>query len=246
MQAKATPEVQSLNDEIALRQINDGPFCWQSKTALTMIRNAINNEGGNTAYAIAVYVAVTELASDEQSETFSRYIANIARRAGVSYRTAAIYLKRLESCGLIGIERRFVEGSKERLSNVYTLRHIVPNPRHSVPRIEKNLLKQRKGIGLHGAGSVHDTEGSDQFSGTQPAPRSTRPFRPKYPYPESEKEMYETLEELGVDWEPDYDGNFYEQMVNNDWIIPGTGKPVYDWIATYLARLENNTTGSYY
>jgi hypothetical protein len=61
-------------------------------------------------------------------------------------------------------------------------------------------------------------------------------FVPKVPYPETDEEMYDTLEQLGIDIDPDYDGNFFEQMQASDWTI--NGQPVWDWPATYQARLE--------
>ena len=61
-------------------------------------------------------------------------------------------------------------------------------------------------------------------------------FVPKVRYPETESEMYDTLEQLGISINPDYDGNFFEQMQSSDWTI--NGEPVWDWIAAYQARLE--------
>jgi hypothetical protein len=61
-------------------------------------------------------------------------------------------------------------------------------------------------------------------------------FRPLVPYPEDEEEMIATLEEYGVDHEPDYDGNFFTNMSETSWMV--RGKPVYDWIDLYAARVE--------
>jgi DNA-binding PadR family transcriptional regulator len=61
-------------------------------------------------------------------------------------------------------------------------------------------------------------------------------FVPKVKYPETQEEMYDTLERLGISIDPDHDGNFFEQMQASDWTIQG--EPVWDWPATYQARLE--------
>jgi hypothetical protein len=61
-------------------------------------------------------------------------------------------------------------------------------------------------------------------------------FVPKVRYPETDEEMYDTLERLGIDINPDHDGNFFEQMRASDWTIQGN--PVFDWPKTYEARLE--------
>jgi hypothetical protein len=61
-------------------------------------------------------------------------------------------------------------------------------------------------------------------------------FVPKVAYPETEKEFYEGLERRGIELNPDYDGNFFAQMQASDWMIDG--EPVWDWPATYEARLE--------
>ncbi len=51
--------------------------------------------------------------------------------------------------------------------------------------------------------------------------------------------MYETLENEGIEISPDHDGHFFDQMEHNGWKI--NGKPVFDWIATYQARMEVTT-----
>lgn len=66
-------------------------------------------------------------------------------------------------------------------------------------------------------------------------------FVPNRKYPETEEEMYSTLERIGLEPNPDYDGNFFEQMDQNGWVLPN-GEPVYDWVATYQARIHKATT----
>ena len=65
------------------------------------------------------------------------------------------------------------------------------------------------------------------------APKS---FCPRFDYPLDEEEMIETLEKHGIEHNPDYDGSFFVKMDEAGWLI--RGEPVYNWIATYQARLE--------
>jgi hypothetical protein len=61
---------------------------------------------------------------------------------------------------------------------------------------------------------------------------------PKYSYPTSEEEMYRLLEEADIEPNPDRDGHFYDQMATNGWTI--NGEKVWDWKATYEARVQNS------
>jgi len=68
------------------------------------------------------------------------------------------------------------------------------------------------------------------------------PFSQRIRYPDSKDEMIEMLEELGIEYNPDYDGNFFEQMQASDWTI--RGEPIWDWPAVYKARLEVTFPGN--
>jgi hypothetical protein len=98
-----------------------GPWCWQEKEALRMIRDVCEDGNGHSASELATYLALSELASDAQLETFQAPISLVARRAGVSYRTAANILKRFESLKLIAVARSTVPGTKERAPSTYTM-----------------------------------------------------------------------------------------------------------------------------
>jgi hypothetical protein len=106
--------------------------------------------------------------------------------------------------------------------------------------------RNQKGKGRVAEVCSHEREGAEQTNGEQPSQRSLSSFVPNRSYPQSAEEGYETLEALGIQSEPDYDGLFFENMIANDWIIRGTGRPVYDWIATYVARLKRTMPGGYY
>src|SRR5260370_20152628 len=102
------------------RHIKDGPWAWLNKKALQLIPETFDLVG-QVASARSVYLALCELASDAQKETFPATVREIGCRAGVSYGTAFKVLMRLEAVGLLSIKRRDKQGSKERLPSVYTL-----------------------------------------------------------------------------------------------------------------------------
>ena len=102
------------------RKIGDGPFCWQSKEVLRFIRDCFDTTN-NIASALAVYVSLTEKASDERSEIFNSRIRDIAARAGISYKTATIVLHRFEKLRIIAIQRNKIENTQENAPSTYTL-----------------------------------------------------------------------------------------------------------------------------
>lgn len=85
---------------IPLRSAKDGPFCWQSKPALRRIREHFDGRR-DTHTAIAAYVALTEIASDQQSEWFRAEQSYIAHKAGMSARTLGPLLPDLEAAGVL-------------------------------------------------------------------------------------------------------------------------------------------------
>jgi hypothetical protein len=103
------------------RQIKHAPFAWQHKDTLRMIRDVFEDGHGHCAFALAIYVGLTERASDAQSETFTAAIKQIARRAGASYPTTAKILNRFESLKLIHVQRNTVEGTKEHAPSTYAM-----------------------------------------------------------------------------------------------------------------------------
>lgn len=60
-----------------------------------------------------------------------------------------------------------------------------------------------------------------------------------FPYPKTEDEMYETLASHGIEPNPDFDGNFFNQMSKAEWTI--SGKKIHNWILVYTARLERTS-----
>jgi DNA-binding Lrp family transcriptional regulator len=85
-----------------LRVCGEAPFCWQHKPALRKIREAFDAEKTVTT-ALAVYLALTEIASDEESEKFQTTHSWISQKSGVSPRTVQTRLNQLKEIRVIDI-----------------------------------------------------------------------------------------------------------------------------------------------
>jgi len=154
------------------------------------------------ASARSVYTALTELASDSGREDFSETKALIAHKAGVSIKTAERVLNGLEELGLVTIERSLVNAGSGaiRAPNRYTLcairHHDAASMRHQQSSSVSDKVEERE-------------RHRKKVKGSQP--RADIPLKPLTPYPMTEEEMAIVLESLGIEFNPDYDGNFFEQ-----------------------------------
>jgi len=106
------------NHENQERQIKDAPFCWLHKEPLEMIAETFS-ESDQAASARSVYLALTELASDNGSERFTATKALIAHRACLSISTTERLLKGFEQLNLVAITRNRIGAWKQ--PNTYTL-----------------------------------------------------------------------------------------------------------------------------
>lgn len=80
------------------------PFCWACKPALRRIRDAFDATH-NVSSALSIYLALCEIASDEESSRFITTQAYIAGKAGLkSVRTAGPILNVLQEIGLLQID----------------------------------------------------------------------------------------------------------------------------------------------
>lgn len=70
---------------------------------------------------LAVYLALTELATDFHSATFKIPISEIGRRAGLAYRATSAALGIIEQAGFIHCQNNFVGSGFLKASNTYTL-----------------------------------------------------------------------------------------------------------------------------
>ncbi len=122
------------------------PWCWCSKGALKMI-TAQFAESNQAISARSVYVAMTELASDAASDTFTASKALIAHKAGVSYKTVERILHGLEVLALIKIDRNETAGVFN-APNTYTLlpiRHSGASMRHDGKHASKSDKVEESG-----------------------------------------------------------------------------------------------------
>lgn len=108
-------EAESAQEPRPARATRNGPFCWQSKSARRAIRAAFDATN-NVATALAVYDAITEIASDAQSETFTTTHAWIQQLSGVGISTIKKHLGILSELGLVSITTPSV-----RAPSTYTL-----------------------------------------------------------------------------------------------------------------------------
>ena len=112
----------NVNGQIDARAPGDGPFCWQTKAALRLIRDYFDATG-NVSTALAVYVALSEIASDEQSAVFDTTTGHIAKYAGLSARTAGPIVTSLAALGLVNIKENtvpgFIPGSRIKAPSTY-------------------------------------------------------------------------------------------------------------------------------
>lgn len=96
------------------------PFCWLEKRKLRIIADVFG-EGrlGALTSARSVYLALSEIASDRQNNTFIVTTSYIAQRAGVASKTVRRVIKILKRLGFLKARPRSANGLK--LAYEYTL-----------------------------------------------------------------------------------------------------------------------------
>jgi hypothetical protein len=96
------------------------PYCFQVKRQLDMIADAFaEDQIGTLASARSVYLALSQIASDRQSDTFTVATFAIAHRAGVSPKTVRRVIEILKKLRLVKTRARSADGLK--LATEYTL-----------------------------------------------------------------------------------------------------------------------------
>lgn len=107
---------------------DEKPFAWQSKIALRIIREAFDKLTF-LDQAIAVYVTLTEFASDAQSETFTRRRREVAERSGVSLRRVQMILNIFKKIGIVTWQQnQGAAGTMELAASTYTLCSVCTTP----------------------------------------------------------------------------------------------------------------------
>jgi hypothetical protein len=115
------------------------PFCWLEKRKLRKLAE-IFAEGrlGSLSAARSFILALSEIASDRQSDTFVAATSYIAQRAGITQKTVRRMNKTFKRLGFLNIQPRSENGLK--LSSQYTL----IRGRGSMGLIYPSLGKRRK------------------------------------------------------------------------------------------------------
>lgn len=126
------------------------PWAWIEKAIVRMIRDVFDATN-DVALALALYLALTEIASDEQSDTFTKPISEIAKRAGMSYRKAWSILQRFLALKIITIQCNTVTGTKLQSPSTYTLCtaciSLCTDAEHSSkPRLKKKREESQKNV----------------------------------------------------------------------------------------------------
>ncbi len=85
-----------------LKKGNGVAWCWMDKRALRKIREAFDRDNAISS-ALAVYLALCEIASNKESEVFQTTHSYIAQNSGVSIKTVQRRLKILEEIELIRV-----------------------------------------------------------------------------------------------------------------------------------------------
>lgn len=101
-----------------MRDARRAPFCFQTATATTALRRRW--QGKERTTAVAIYQAMTELANEARSDSFSVARARLADYAGTSDRTIDKYAEAFVDMGLLTVERRRLSTGGS-LTNVWTL-----------------------------------------------------------------------------------------------------------------------------
>src|SRR5262249_42394320 len=96
------------------------PWCWLEKRKLRTLSD-VYGEGkhGSLAAARSVMLALSEIASDKQKDTFTVSTSYIAQRAGVAAKTVKRVTNTLKKLGFVSIRPRSANGLK--IANEYTL-----------------------------------------------------------------------------------------------------------------------------
>lgn len=103
-------------------------WCWQDKDTLELIRE--NFKGQRLTTALAVYLSLTELASNQGIDEFAAYFSQIAKLSGKSIPTIKSYSNQFISIGILGKKNRKVD-NKTNLSNQWSL--LTPSVNNNYP-----------------------------------------------------------------------------------------------------------------
>jgi len=132
------PNDDSATEMAAPKTTRREPWCWLEKKKLRVLSD-VCGEGkqGSLAAARSVMLALSEIVSDRQSDTFVAAIAYIAQRAGVAKKTACRAIKTLGQLGFVKTRKRSANGLK--MPSEYILIRGKCPLRLSYPSMSKSL-----------------------------------------------------------------------------------------------------------
>ena len=113
-----------IGDRDSSAEIEDGirrePWCWLEKKKLRILADVFG-EGrqGSVMAARSVMLALSEIASDRQCDTFTAATSYIAQRAGVTRKTVDRMIKTFKRLGFVMVRDRSMKGLK--IASEYTL-----------------------------------------------------------------------------------------------------------------------------
>ena len=129
------------------------PYCWQSKAARRIICEYFDGDTFG-ASCLGVYAALTEIASDEEAETFTTQQSYISQKSCLGLSTVKKALKELRSLGLVAYEtprlrgpitftlvatRRTLAATRPTLAKVRNYR-----PLATVEEHKKNIIEEQR------------------------------------------------------------------------------------------------------
>src|SRR5436305_8286218 len=116
------------------------PFCWIEKPKLRMIGDVFSENSGSVKSARSVYLALAEIASDKQRDTFDANQQEIATRAGLSVPSVKRLLPVFRQLGLIKIKRNSINGFETRSTYTLVRGYAVA---HGEPALAQHLKTKR-------------------------------------------------------------------------------------------------------
>lgn len=145
---------------MSVRDLRNAGWCWQEKAtldALCAFYSGVRLK--RRATALAIYLVLTELASDRHSSTHAEATHRaIWKRTGTSETTVKQYLREFVEAGLIAVERQKVHADVN-LPNVYAL--LTPGAVHRPTPATDGRVEGAPG-GPRGADNGHRPEESIQ------------------------------------------------------------------------------------
>ena len=108
-------------------------WCWQDKDILSLIRE--NFKGQRLTTSLAIYLSLTELASNNSSDEFTAYFSQIAKLSGKSIPTIKSYSNQFIKIGILKKKNRKID-DKTNLSNQWSL--LTPSVNNNYPTSTNN------------------------------------------------------------------------------------------------------------